>query len=408
MEFSIAGLTENQLQIKSLIKEFCKREVDPKKMMELSDKATKSKTIEELRSYQPKELIDKLFQVGLLQLTVPIEYGGGGADFLTRVIALEQAGYSGGLVGPILSTVWMYCSNLRCRLVPKAQQDWIFTQFMKNRGLELAEADSEPAGCTDIHWGYDGPRAEMNVTAEKTGNEWVINGNKMFCSSGGVADYIMVYCRTDKTKPISQGVSYIWVKKDTPGMTMEPNRMISDLIGGNVQIHFDNVRVPDYHLVGEVNKGFAIKKSSAYYRMLPMVVMLGSAQRLYEQIREYAKERVQGGKPIIEHSMVANMLGEMAVTLEANRALTRMAAWECDQRDNAGLPINIFWEEAVRYAMKKMCWRLSEIASEIYGGMAASLDMPVESFVRRAFRMLHTGSCTEINAVFCSQAYDDR
>jgi len=408
MDFCPNVLTEEQRQIKSLVRQFCKREIDIKKMMELSDRATNARNLEELRDCQPRELLEKLFAVGLLQLAVPSEYDGGEADFLTRAIALEEAGYSGGLVGAILSTNWMYCSNMRDEPVTKKQRDWFFSQYMEKHGMELAEATSEPQGSTDLHMGYDGPMAKMDVTAYKDGDEWVINGNKMFCSGGGVADLIMVYTQTDKQKPITKGTSFFWVKKDSPGMEMTPNRMMSDLIAGNVQIQFVNVRVSEEQLIGRLNDGYYLKKRSSYYRMLPMLVMLGSAQKLYEQMREYAKERIQGGKPIIQHSMVANMLGEMGVSLEANRAFAMKAAWECDQRDKGGLPVNLFWEEGVRYSMKKMCWRLCAIASEIYGGMSASLEMPVESFVRRTYRMLHTGNCNEINAILCSNEYDDK
>ena len=86
----------------------------------------------------------------------------------------------------------------------------------------------------------------------------------------------------------------------------------------------------------------------------------------------------------------------------------RRAAWEIDQRVKTGGPISLFWTEGARFMAKKMCWRLCEIAAEVYGGLAASLDMPVESFVRRTYRMLHTGNTMDINAIKSSRHYDIR
>ncbi|MFC1861310.1 acyl-CoA dehydrogenase family protein [Chloroflexota bacterium] len=408
MDYIITDLTEEQKQIKTLVRQFCKREVDARRMKELVDKASTAINIEELRAIQPLDLVEKLHDTGLHQLAVPTKYGGGGADYLTRVIACEEAGYSGGIVGSILSMAWMYCANLADYPVTEAQRDWFYPQFMENPTMTLAEATSEPHGNTDMHIGYEGPGVQSETFACKDGDEWVLNGSKMFSSYGGVADLIMVLARTDKQRPLTQSLSYFWVKKDTPGMTMEANRMLVDFIGGNVQIHLDNVRVPESHLVGELNNGYCLRERSVAMRMLPMAVFLGSAQKLYEEMREYAKERIQGGKPIIEHSNMARMLGEAGINLEAARAFIRKAAWENDWREKAGQPVNVFWTEAVRYYVKKMCWRLCEIASDVYGGMASSVDMPVESFVRQAYCMQHLGGTTEMNALLCSKYYDCR
>ena len=171
MDFAIADLTEEQKQIKALVNQFCKSEVDTKQTLDLADKAARAKTIEELRAIQPLDLLEKLHEVGLRQLAVPIKYGGGDADFLTRVIACEEAGYTGGMVGAILSTLWMYCSNMALEPVSEEQREWFYPQFMNNHTMFIAEATSEPQGTTDMHLGYDGPGGQMNTFAQKDGNE---------------------------------------------------------------------------------------------------------------------------------------------------------------------------------------------------------------------------------------------
>jgi alkylation response protein AidB-like acyl-CoA dehydrogenase len=409
VDFGICELTEEQKQIKALMRDFCKKEVNVKQMRELSDKAAISRTIEELRSYQPLELTDKLHDVGLRQLAVPVQYGGGGADFMTRIIACEEAGYSGGVIAGILSSTWMDCANFAyAPTMTQAQRDWYFNQFMENHHLFSAGATSEPNGSADILYGYDGDGEVMLTHAKKEGKEWVINGHKMFSSGGGVADIILITTRTNKSAPLPKALTLFWVRKDTPGMTMEMNRMVSENIAGNVQTHLENVRVPEEHLIGEVNKGFEILQHCAAVRMLPMMVALGSAQKMYENMRDYTKERVQGGKPLIKHFNIDALLGEVGVGLEAARALSRRGAWEYDQCEKAGRPKNIFWTEAVRYYIKKVTWRMCEISSDIYGGIVGSVEMPVESFVRRTFRTLHTGGTTDMNLIQSGIEYDNR
>lgn len=400
-------LSEEQKQIKALIIEFCKREIDVNEMWELSQKAATVKNIQELRAIQPLHLIKKLHEIGLRQLAVPTKYGGGGVGrggWLTRTIAAEAAGYAGGPVARLLSIPWKFCADIATSATEE-QQDWFFKQFMSNQTMFVAASISEPEGMTDILLPYDEPGVAMKTFAYKDGSEWVINGDKMFCSAGGVADLILVAVGTDKNAPVTQAVSRFWVRKDTPGMTMEINRMISADITGNVQTHYDNVRVPEGHLVGEVNKGWPLLDIRISAKIIHFAGHLGRSQKLFEQLRDYAKERIQGGKPIIQHPNIAAMLGEAAINLESTRAYFYKAAWECDQHEEktgSGL-VNPFWGEGAFYLYKKMALRLCEIGTEVYGGIGGSLDMPLEKYVRRLFVGLPGGSTTNMNAIKCAR-----
>ena len=400
-------LTEEQMQIKALVKEFCEREVDIKRVAEIEDKAAKVKTVEELRSFQPVSLIKKLHDVGLRQLAVPAKYGGGGANHMTLTVVGEQAGYSGTMMA-ILYIPWIVCYSLAHGLATEEQRDWFFTQFMENPTLDVAGTISEPSGGVDQHLPYDEPGVGMQTFAYKDGDEWVINGDKMFSSGAGTADLIQVAARTDKNGPVSQSFSWFWVRKDTPGVTISINRMIAaNVAGGNVQVCYENVRVPESHLIGEVNKGYLSLGNTLAVKMCGYASMFGETQRLYEHMRDYAKQRVQGGKPIIQHSSIASMLGELAMNIEATRAFLYRAAWENDQRQKAGAPVNLFWGQAGTCLCKKMAWRLCEIAPRIYGGIAGSVDLPFESFVRRTF-LLQAGSMPiNMNEIKCSMEYDE-
>jgi len=401
--------TEEQKQIKVLIRQFCEREVDSKQMWELANKATQAKNVKELRTLQPLHLIEKLHDVGLRQLGVPVKYGGTAPEQgcnVTQALALEEAAYIGGPVTELLSMTWIICNCVATAPIPEEQKEWFFSQFMGNHTMRMAITASEPSGTSDISLPYDEPGAAMKTTAYKDGNEWVINGDKMFAIGGGVADLLLCYTRTDKEGPISKSMSTFWVPKDTPGISMTLNNMIIVPPVGNVQTNYDNVRVPECCLIGEVNKGYQVTRAFHASKWLVQVAVLGYMQRLYEDVRDYAKQRIQGGRPIIEHSSVAAMLGEAAINLEAARAFIYRAAWESDQWREGGKPFSLFWNQGVYYLMKTTAWRFCELAIDVYGGVGVSVDMPLVDFVRRVFLGLPGGLTSSMDKIKCSMEYD--
>lgn len=187
---------------------------------------------------------------------------------------------------------------------------------------------------------------------------------------------------------------------------MAINRMIIGELGGNVQTNFDNVRVPESHMMGGVGGGGGVESYAFASKMVLWAEQIGDARKIYENIVEYAKQRVQGGRPIIQHANIAAMLGEAAVNLEAAVSFLYRAAWECEQREKSGQPVDLFWTQAITYLYKKMALRLCEVASEIYGGIGGSVDMPLERFIRHLYLLLPGGSTTNMNAITCSMRYN--
>lgn len=398
-------LSEEQNQIKALIRDFCKREVDDKRLWEIAQTAATS-NVEELRANMPWDLVEKSHEVGLRQLAVPEKYGGGGfglGGWLTRTLAAEEAGYSGGQFGRLMTIPWKFCGDIDS-CASEEQKDWFFKRFMENHRMYVAASISEPEGMTDISLPYDEPGVAMKTHAYKDGNEWVINGDKMWCSAGAVADLILVSARTDKKGPISKSMTQFWVESDQPGIEMELNRIMVADMTGNVQIHLDNVRVPEDHVMGEINEAWEVMHSRLGAKMIHFASHIGRTQKMYEQIMDYAKERIQGGKPIIQHPNVAALLAEAAVNLEATRALFYKAAWECDQEEKATGrgTVNPKWGDFCNYYYKKMTIRFCEIGVEILGGMSVSKDFPFERFVRSAWARLHGGSTPMTNLIKCA------
>jgi alkylation response protein AidB-like acyl-CoA dehydrogenase len=176
---------------------------------------------------------------------------------------------------------------------------------------------------------------------------------------------------------------------------------------GNVQTNYDNVRVPEEHVIGKVNEGLEVARGVFETKWIHWASFLGAMQRLYDHMRDYAKQRVQGGKPIIQHPNVAYVLGEAAVDIEALRALIYKTARITDGYHDAGKRVDdLFWCEAVYNLWKRSGWRLCEIATDIYGGLSGSADMPLEAYVRCLVSLRAGGATTMINAIKCSMEYN--
>lgn len=411
------SFTEEQKQIKALIKEFCQKEVDQKQLAEIAAKTCQSRTVEEIRAVYPYALLEQLHKIGLRQLQIPVKYGGTAPEAsvnLTLTMAAEELGYWGGRIVDPIMIPWLFLRAIATNIyVSEEQRQWIFSKFIENPRLVVATSVCEPPGGTDIHLPYDeGGKSILQVTGNKEGDEWVINGDKMFASNSGAADYIMVAARTDRDAPVSRAMSFFWIPKDAPGLSLYPNRMTTLEFGGNCQTHYENVRVPESHLIGEINRGYSIIESFFDAHLPGVSGILGLMQRIYEQMREYANQRVVGGKPLIQHTGIAAKMGEMAVDLEALRSLLYRGAWEIDQVQQAGgRPLgesNWFWFTAGYAFFKKVSWRFCELATDIYGGMSASVDLPLESFLRHIFYVRAAGLTVDAELIRAGWDYDGR
>jgi alkylation response protein AidB-like acyl-CoA dehydrogenase len=410
-------LSEEQKQIMALIKQFCQREVDHKRLEEIADKTFEARTVEECRAVYPYDLLEKLHDVGLRQLQIPVKYGGTAPETdvnLTLTMAAEEVGYWGGRIVDPLMIPWLFLRAIATNMyITEEQREWIFSKFINNPRVTVATSVGEPAGGTDVHLPYDeGGSSILKVTAHKDGGEWVINGDKTFCSNGGAADFIMLATRTDMKAPVSRAMTFFWVPTDAPGITLIPNRMVTLEFGGNCQTYYDNVRVPESSLIGEVNKGFSIIESFFLAHLPGVSGSLGLMQRIYEHMREYAKQRIGGGKPLIQHTGIASKLGELAVNLEALRSLLYRGAWEIDQVEKAGGrslgESNWFWFAAGYAFFKRVSWRFCELATDIYGGMSASTDLPLAGFLKHMFYVRAAGLTTDVDSIKAGWDYDDR
>jgi alkylation response protein AidB-like acyl-CoA dehydrogenase len=380
-----------------LTKEFCEREVDIKELNELADRPMPANaTREDLMDRMPWDLVSKAHDAGLRQLAVPTEYGGGGyaSDFVALGACAETAGYYGGEMARILSISWKNaCALTRA---PKTVQDEVFTDFMQNRKGLIASSASEANHGSDYILPYDEPGATGMYFARQEGNEWVFNGDKMWCEGAGVSNYILLTVRTESKGPISKSATQFAFPAKTPGWSIRVNDMMGNEVVPNVQQHYENCRIPDRLRISPINEGLAIHRFNLAFLTMHLLAHVGWATRVWEDIKEYAKTRIQGGKPIIQHNNVGTMVAEADCLLQTIRLFLFQYCWECSQGDQLVGPLGWYYGN---WYLKKVLLRLMEIGFEVYGAMAPQKELTFEHWVRVHLSLFHGGSTGIMNLV---------
>ena len=399
-------LDEEQRSLVALMKDFCLREVDRKAMDKLADEPIPyNATKQDLMNRMPWDLISKAHDVGLRQLAVPTEYGGGGYNhtggWVTLTALSEASAYYGGYSFARLMTLpWNHC--VRLYTAPKKVQDVFFTNFMKNRKTMTAASHSEPDHGADMLMPYDDVSVGK-VIADQDGDYWVINGDKMFCSAGGQADYITVTVKTDRNAPTSKSMTQFLIDTSAPGWSIaRVNDFMGNEIVANIQQRFENYRVHKDMMITDLNGAYKNVRSGLSSKTIHLTASLGECQNVWEGIRDYAKTRIQGGKPIIQHPNIGQLIAEADVLLRTDRLLFYRFAWECDQEEEGTLidPLG-FWY--TNYFHKKVVLRLIEIGFEVYAGLAATKELGFERFVRGHQSFLHGGSTGLFNLIKASK-----
>jgi alkylation response protein AidB-like acyl-CoA dehydrogenase len=391
INFNLPYVNDEHKSLAMLMKEFCEREVDIKTLCTMADiPIPPNATRDDLMARMPWDLVSKAHDAGLRQITIPAEYGGGGytEDHVAQGLMAEVAGYYGGPFSRVMTVGW-----LGARLAsyyPKHLAEEVLTDFMNDRRTMLAGSITEPNSGSDILLPYNEPGVAGAYFARRDGDDWIVNGDKMFCTAGGVSNYISLICRTDPKGPVTESMTSFAVPVKTQGWSINRvNDMICNELLANVQMRFDNVRIPDRNRVTDVNGAFRRLRSNVAGKTLHLFGLFGWAERAWEDMKEYAKARVQGGRPIIQHNNVGAMLAEGQAILQACRLLLFQDAYECTGQERFINPQGWY---LCNWYFKKMVYRLIEIGMEVYGGMAPQKELTFEHFVRMCLGMFHGGS----------------
>jgi alkylation response protein AidB-like acyl-CoA dehydrogenase len=355
-------LTEEQVAIKKAVKEFCEKEFTPELALEFDAKEE-----------YPMALYKKAAKLGFTSMRFPEEYGGQGYGVLEDCLVAEEMCRADPGLGVAVTLGTLMLPDVLLKHGTEEQRQKYIPPLCTGEKISAA-AFSEPEHGSDI--------TRMDTTATKSGEEWVINGNKEFITNAPVADFFCVLCQTDpEVTPSHKGESLFAVDRDTPGLdaTKLKGKMgIRPCVTGSLSL--SDVKVPETNLIGELNKGF-------YYalelfdetRIAVAAEAVGMAQGAFERAFSYAKERKQFGSPIIRFEGISFKLADMATKIEIARLITYKAAWLFDQ----GKIDPMITAMAKAYA-SRMAMDVTDEAIQIYGGYGYLADYHVERFHRCA------------------------
>lgn len=318
----------------------------------------------------PLEILTKAFELGFVNTCIPEEYGGAGFKALDSVIISECLAY--GCMG--MNTAIM-ANDLA--LLPIALSG---SDEQKKRFLTPFTESYKIASFCLTEPGQGSDAASIKTTIKKDGDDYVLNGQKMWITNAGYADLFVVYATTD-TSLKHEGITACVVEKGTPGIEIgkaehKMGHRCSDTRG----MTFNNVRVPKENILKEPGAGWEIaKKTLDHSRPLVAASALGGAQCAFDHSIKYAKERQQFGKPIAKHQAIQFMLADMAMKIENSRNLVHKAAWLLDEgKENTKIA-----SYAKAYAADS-CMEITTDAVQIFGGYGYSTEYPVEKLMRDA------------------------
>lgn len=324
------------------------------------------------KEYYDKKLFYQMAELGLTGIPFEAEYGGAGMDYLAYAIAVEEIARVDASFGDTLS------SHLSLGAWPIYAYG---NKEQKNKYLiPLAEGTRQGAfGLTEPGAGSDA--IAMKCKAELDGDEWVINGSKIFITNAEAAEIYVVFARTGPKELKSKAFSAFIIEKGTPGFTFGRFEKKMGLRGTqNCDLIFENCRIPKENLLGKEGDGFKIAMATLDGGRIGIASQaVGIAQGAYEQALAYAKQRVQFGKPIATLQAIQFMLADMAVEIKASRMLTYNAAWKKSMGEDYGLDAAMAKLKASETAM----WVTTK-AVQIFGGYGYSREFPVERMMRDA------------------------
>ncbi|MBX5481554.1 MAG: acyl-CoA dehydrogenase family protein [Myxococcaceae bacterium] len=318
----------------------------------------------------PLDLIEKGFELGLLNLAVPAEYGGLGLSHLDGVIATEELAW--GCAGVATSMIANDLALLPILIGGTDEQKRRFvTPFTKE--LKFASFGlTEPGAGSDV--------AGMSTTLRREGDHYVLNGQKQFITNGEHASQYTVFATTDRSKR-HKGITCVVIEGRPKGMTVgkHENKM-GQRASNTVTLTFEDVRVPVENRIGEEGEGFRIAMETLdNSRPLTAIVATGIARAAMEHAIDYAKQRQQFGRPIAEFQGIQFMLADMGMQIQAARLLTYQSAWMLDQGQKNTLVSSYAKSFAADMAMK-----VTTDAVQVFGGYGYMKEYPVEKLMRDA------------------------
>ncbi|MFC7793416.1 acyl-CoA dehydrogenase family protein [Streptomyces cinereoruber] len=373
------ALSEEQEAVRRLAEDFVAREVAPH--------VTAWDRAEEV----DRGIVKKLGAVGFLGLTIPEEYGGSGGDHLAYCLVTEELGRGDSSVRGIVS--------VSLGLVAKTIASW-GSEEQKRAWLPRL-ASGEALGCFGLtEPGTGSDAGNLATRAVRDGDDYVVNGAKMFITNGTWADVVLLFARTNDT-PGHKGVSAFLVPADAPGLTRRPVHGKLGLRGqATAELVLEDVRVPAAAMLGPEGKGFAVAMSAlAKGRMSVAAGCVGIARAALDAALRYAAEREQFGKPIASYQLVQELISDISVDVEAARLLT----WRVADLIDRGRDFATAASQAKLYASEAAV-RAANNALQVFGGYGYIDEYPVGKLVRDARVMTLYEGTSQIQKLIIGRA----
>ena len=349
--------TEEHRMIRRMVREFAEKEIAPR-----------AEEIDETDQF-PDDLFRRMGELGIIGLPFPEKYGGSGSGYTGFVIALEEiARVSGSVAITLDAQTSLYCEPVYLFGTEEQKQKYLAPAVRGERigcfGLTEPQAGSD-AGAT-------------RARAVRDGDEWVINGQKIFITNGSVADFAVITAKTDPEKG-TRGISAFIVERGTSGFELGRDEKKMGLKGSvTSELFFENCRIPAENLLGQENEGFRqFMITLDAGRVAISAMATGLAQGAFDKAVAYAQEREQFGQPIAKFQAIQWMIAEMATEIEAARLMVNRAAW---LRENG----QRFTKEAAMAKLfaTEMSERVCHKAIQIHGGYGYCQEYEVERMYR--------------------------
>lgn len=377
MDFS---LLEEHRMLQDTVRKFVRQELMPLESLVLQ-RDTEGHTGEDILPQDVEEkLLVKAQEAGLWGLDVPEEFGGLNLSALPKCLANEElhkcvTPFTFPPDAPNLHMLMQTCT-------PEQRERYLipYAQGTARSAIAISEpgAGSDPAG--------------MQTTAVKKGDQWVINGRKIWISRAHVADFMIVMAITDKEKRARGGITAFLVDKNTPGLILQ--RQIP-VIGGHApwEIVFEDMTLPESQVLGEIGQGFAPMQLRLTVRRLEIGTWcVGMAQRCLDMMVDYAKQRVTFGQRLADRQAVQWFIADSATDIYASRLMAHHGAWKFDQGEDVRQEASM-----LKIFATEMATRVVDRAMQVHGGMGMSKDLPLEFMYRRLRPMRIFEGPTEVH-----------
>ncbi|PSP50509.1 acyl-CoA dehydrogenase [Halobacteriales archaeon QH_1_68_42] len=355
------ALSDEQKQVRDEVRRFAENEIEP-----VAAEYDREETF-------PHDIHDEAAELGFVGASVPVEYGGIGYDYLTNAIIVEELFAADPGIGLSVSSAAFGADALSEFGTEKQKEEYL--RPVATGEAIMGSAISEPDVGSDV--------SSVSTSAEKDGDEWVIDGNKMWITNGSVGDFFVVLCETDPdAEGRYNGFSQIIVESDRDGFEAEK---ITGKLGirasDTAELLFDGVRVPEENLLGARGAGFLqLMQFFDETRTAVAAQGVGIARGAAERALEYAQEREQFGRPISEFQAIQHKLADMYTKTEAARQLTYKSAWSVDHADDQ---LTRLASMAKEYA-SRVAVDVADEAVQVHGGAGYVDDFDVERFYRDA------------------------